>query len=611
MPRIRDLQQYTGALNRGDIYFVVDGSSFGRGQKLSGLQVYTMCKGEDGKNIEIRASGGFLQWKQEGTPGWTNLVALNDLKGADGKDIELRKYEGYIQSRPVGGNWANLVSLNDLKGDKGDPAETPNLSFTAVPVTGGGQPTAQVSGVYPNLQIELGLPAGRDAAAPNLTFRTKPLAPGEQPTANVTGDYPNLQIELGMPAGRDAEAPAFTFAAESLPAGQQPEVAMSGSYPNLQLTFKLPRGERGLQGKPLTVLPNGHYGQWDEGQGKYVDSGVEAAATVDINNVTVTFSEAAVRAQIETGESIPTLFGKIRKWFSDLKALAFKDKVDYNTDVENTPALGALAKKSSVDYNTEVDNTPALGALAKKSRVDYNADIDSLPSLVTLHDVQSEVNTHNQAGNAHTDIRGLITALTSSALTAARVKQGAGIQVEAQAGGDVKISCTIDNDLFVVVQSLPQTGIANRLYLVPKSSPAGQNIHDEYLYVNGKWEQVGTVAVDLGNYYTKGEANNKTNELIAAHNSSDDAHAGMFVSVPQQTITTAMWTPSGSRFKCSVNVAGMKATSIGWWSPAHDSEEECASAGVLSLVQTFAGRYELYAKKRPTKNIIVHVFYKK
>ncbi|MGP1420022.1 MAG: hypothetical protein ACTTKI_00320 [Tannerella sp.] len=488
MPRIRDLQQYTGALNRVDIFFVVDGQSFARGQKLSGQQVYTMCKGEDGKNIEIRAFGGYLQWRQEGAPSWTNLVALNDLKGADGKNVELRKHQNYIQSRPAGGEWVNLVALSELKGDK---------------------------------------------------------------------------------------------------------------------------GERGLQGKPLTVLPNGHYGQWDEVQGKYVDSGVEAAATVDINNVNVTFTEAAERKQVETGESVPTLFGKIRKWFSDLKALAFKDKVDYNTDVENTPQLGALAGKSRVDYNTEVDNTPALGALAKKNSVDYNTEVDNRPSLITLENVQSEVSTHNQAGNAHTDIRGLITALTASALTAARVKQGSGIQVETQGNGDVKISCTIDNDLFVVVQSLPPSGIANRLYLVPKPSPAGQNIHDEYLYINGKWEQVGTVAVDLGNYYTKGEANNKINELIATHNSSDEAHAGMFVSVPQQTITTAMWTASGGRFKCSVNVAGMKATSVGWWTPAHDSEEECASAGVLSLVQTFAGRYELYAKKKPTKNIIVHVFYKK
>lgn len=569
MPRIRDLQQYTGALNRVDIFFVVDGQSFARGQKLSGQQVYTMCKGEDGKNIEIRAFGGYLQWRQEGAQSWTNLVALNDLKGADGKNVELRKHQNYIQSRPAGGEWVNLVALSELKGDKGEQAETPNLSFTAVQVAAGSQPTAQVSGVYPNLQVELGLPAGKNAEAPKLTFRTKSLNPGEQPTAQVSGVYPNLQIELGLPSGKNAESPVFTFAAESLPAGEQPKVEMSGSYPNLQLAFKLPRGERGLQGKSLIVLPNGHYGQWDEAQKQYVDSGVEAAATIDIDNVNVTFSESESRVQIETGESIPTLFGKIRKWFSELKELAFKDKVDYNTDIDN------------------------------------------LPSLITLHDVQNEVNTHNDVGNAHTDIRGLITALTASALTAARVKQGAGIQVETQGNGDVKISCTIDNDLFVVVQSLPQTGIANRLYLVPKSSPEGQNIHDEYLYIDGKWEQVGTMSVDLGNYYTKVEANNKINELIEAHNASGDAHAGMFVDIPFAVLLATSWVAHEGGFKSVFYITGMKNSSTAWVSPVQASEDDWVAAGIRMLGKTTQGALEIYSRSKPAKNITVSITYKK
>lgn len=34
-----------------------------------------------------------------------------------------------------------------------------------------------------------------------------------------------------------------------------------------------------------------------------------------------TFSEAATRNNINSGESIPTLFGKVKKWFTDLNAL--------------------------------------------------------------------------------------------------------------------------------------------------------------------------------------------------------------------------------------------------------------------------------------------------
>lgn len=40
----------------------------------------------------------------------------------------------------------------------------------------------------------------------------------------------------------------------------------------------------------------------------------------DISNKTVVFSEASTRENINTGESTATLFGKIKKWFSDLGA---------------------------------------------------------------------------------------------------------------------------------------------------------------------------------------------------------------------------------------------------------------------------------------------------
>ena len=49
--------------------------------------------------------------------------------------------------------------------------------------------------------------------------------------------------------------------------------------------------------------------------------------TGDGKDVTATFTEASTRANIGTGEKLSVIFGKIKKWFTDLKALAFKDKV--------------------------------------------------------------------------------------------------------------------------------------------------------------------------------------------------------------------------------------------------------------------------------------------
>lgn len=52
---------------------------------------------------------------------------------------------------------------------------------------------------------------------------------------------------------------------------------------------------------------------------------------------------------------------------------------------------------------------------------------------------------------------------------------------------------------FEVVQSLPATGETGVIYLLSNSG-SGQNIYDEYIWVNNAFEKIGTTAVDLSNY---------------------------------------------------------------------------------------------------------------
>ena len=56
---------------------------------------------------------------------------------------------------------------------------------------------------------------------------------------------------------------------------------------------------------------------------------------------------------------------------------------------------------------------------------------------------------------------------------------------------------------FEVVQTLPSTGEANVIYLVPKSTAQTNNTYDEYIYTNNDWEKIGDTEIDLSNYYTK------------------------------------------------------------------------------------------------------------
>lgn len=54
-----------------------------------------------------------------------------------------------------------------------------------------------------------------------------------------------------------------------------------------------------------------------------------------------------------------------------------------------------------------------------------------------------------------------------------------------------------------VVPSLPTTNIKpNCIYFVPREDPSGTDSYYEYIYVNNKWEFVGTTNVDLSNYWT-------------------------------------------------------------------------------------------------------------
>lgn len=69
------------------------------------------------------------------------------------------------------------------------------------------------------------------------------------------------------------------------------------------------------------------------------------------------------------------------------------------------------------------------------------------------------------------------------------------------------INVTLDTTLFEVVTELPESGVANRIYLVPMTDTEEKNMYAEYLYVNGAWEKIGEkqIQTDLSNYYNKGE----------------------------------------------------------------------------------------------------------
>ena len=76
------------------------------------------------------------------------------------------------------------------------------------------------------------------------------------------------------------------------------------------------------------------------------------------------------------------------------------------------------------------------------------------------------------------------------------------------------------------VDVLPTENIReNVIYLVPNGS-SGENYYDECMYINGKWEIIGNTKIDLSNYYTKDEVDNKSIVNIALPNSTFESSSG-------------------------------------------------------------------------------------
>lgn len=76
--------------------------------------------------------------------------------------------------------------------------------------------------------------------------------------------------------------------------------------------------------------------------------------------------------------------------------------------------------------------------------------------------------------------------------------------------GETKTYEQISLNIFVPVDKLPETGENNKIYLVP----ADNGTFDEYYWINGKWEILGNVALDLSDYPTFDQMNSAINEAI-------------------------------------------------------------------------------------------------
>lgn len=95
-------------------------------------------------------------------------------------------------------------------------------------------------------------------------------------------------------------------------------------------------------------------------------------------DVTVTFSEAAERTNIASGEKLAVLFGKIRKWFASLSTVAFSGKAADLTQDANNRLVSDTEKSSWSDKYTKTETDQKLGNKANSAHSHAIGNITNL-----------------------------------------------------------------------------------------------------------------------------------------------------------------------------------------------------------------------------------------
>ena len=175
--------------------------------------------------------------------------------------------------------------------------------------------------VYDSVQDQYVLVAERDSIPQNEVVNTQYLG------ANVNGDGKRARITLRAQPRNDGGWFAAT------------QIALSGIKGGIEGTL-LNRGGDTMYGDLLPYTADGASlgslsARWKDVRAKYLYG--------NASGTTVSFSMPSDRFNVASGEKLSVTVGKIARWFSDLKALAFKDKVsksDLDSDVQAMLSAG-------------------------------------------------------------------------------------------------------------------------------------------------------------------------------------------------------------------------------------------------------------------------------
>ena len=192
--------------------------------------------------------------------------------------------------------------------------------------------------------------------------------PGTEASASNSGTPKDAVIELTIPQGYQGVSMRM---AGAWTAGTE--------YVNNTLYIDLVTYNGSTYGCKRTHTASEAILPTNEGYWQVIAKKGDTGSVENIDSVPITFKEAEERENVETGDTITTVFGKVKKWFSSLKQAAFYDVV--NNVLQTDPgqkvldaAVGKYLDEKKFDISRLVANrniTEPGFAMDGKTLVDW------------------------------------------------------------------------------------------------------------------------------------------------------------------------------------------------------------------------------------------------
>lgn len=226
----------------------------------------------------------------------------------------------------------------------------------------------------------------------------------------------------------------------------------------------------------------------------------------------------------------------IKTSFSNLCAVL---KEMLGNKVDKVSGKGLSTNDFTAAYKTKLDGI-ATGA--------NKTIVDSALSGTSTNPVQNKV-VAERIGTIETNVSAAATTAGNAAASAAAVKKDLAnyykkTETYSQTEINNKISAIPKFDI-KVCEALPDSNISKTtVYLLKGKKEDTNNIYDEYIYVNSKWEMLGSQSLDLSGYATTEALNAVKADLSSTATSNSNAIKSIKNQLATMTVDDSLSTTS-------------------------------------------------------------------